>query len=58
MNNMIKKINICVFCGSMRVENIIYVREAKKLGNIFQRINGIYFWRWKKGLMGAIARRF
>ena len=54
-----KKINICVFCGSMKGNNSIYCSEAKKLGSIISKNKwNLIFGGGKNGLMGSVAEGF
>ena len=54
-----KKINICVFCGSMSGNDGIYRSQAKKLGSIISKNKwNLIFGGGNQGLMGAIAEGF
>ena len=54
-----KKINICVFCGSMKGNNSIYCSEAEKLGRIISKNKwNLIFGGGKNGIMGSVAKGF
>ena len=54
-----KKINICVFCGSMSGNDSIYRSQAKKLGRTISKNKwNLIFGGGNQGLMGAIAEGF
>ena len=54
-----KKINICVFCGSMNGSNNIFCTEAKKLSlRISKNKWNLIFGGGNQGLMGSLAEGF
>lgn len=54
-----KKINICVFCGSMEGDSSAYYSSAKKLGNIISNNKwNLIFGGGSQGLMGALVEGF
>ena len=54
-----KKINVCVFCVSMKGNSSIFYSHAKKLGNIISKNNwNLIFGGGSQGLMGALAEGF
>ncbi len=54
-----KKINICVFCGSMNGSNNIFCEEAKKLGKLISENEwNLVFGGGNFGLMGSLAEGF
>ena len=54
-----KKVNICVFCGSMNGDNNIYCSEAKRLGSLISKNKwNLIFGGGKSGIMGSLAEGF